>query len=472
MVDPGRRRLLRHGLVAAGGLGLGAAGLWQLLHPGAPLAAHPASGPLRAVADENTGLKILKLPAGFRYRTMAWAGETLADGYPAPGAADGMGVVADRDGIVTLIRNHELKGTSVPIGDPEKAWDVTGGGATTLKFDSRSERLLDSRISLGGTLNNCSGGVTPWGTWLSCEEAPVTPALLHYGTEMRQWKWHVDKARKPHGYVFEVHAEGETRPQPIVPMGQFYHEAAAVHAASGAVYMTEDNSPEAGFYRYVPHTPGRLRDGGRLQMMKVSGRPELKKHLPLRRPMDFAWVDIDKPGQGHSPGTHDCSGVVRQGIAAGATAFLSLEGCTCVGDSVYFTSKGSGRAKAGQIFHMDLEQSTLELVFESSDRNGFSGPDNLVVSPRGSLMVCEDRDGVMTAAQRIAWLDRAGRLFEFCQVNPRLKARHAGFKLRDTALSSEWSGACFSADGRWMFANIYNPGVTVAITGPWEAVPI
>ena len=32
---------------------------------------------------------------------------------------------------------------------------------------------------------------------------------------------------------------------------------------------------------------------------------------------------------------------------------------------------------------------------------------------------------------------------------------------------AEWAGACFSDDGRWLFANIYSPGFSVAITGPW-----
>ncbi len=34
--------------------------------------------------------------------------------------------------------------------------------------------------------------------------------------------------------------------------------------------------------------------------------------------------------------------------------------------------------------------------------------------------------------------------------------------------SSEWSGPCYSPDGNWLFANIYDPGITVAITGPWQ----
>ncbi len=37
--------------------------------------------------------------------------------------------------------------------------------------------------------------------------------------------------------------------------------------------MTEDNGPKAGFYRFIPDAPGRLSQGGRLQMMKVVDRP-------------------------------------------------------------------------------------------------------------------------------------------------------------------------------------------------------
>ena len=32
---------------------------------------------------------------------------------------------------------------------------------------------------------------------------------------------------------------------------------------------------------------------------------------------------------------------------------------------------------------------------------------------------------------------------------------------------SEWAGAVFSPDGKWLFVNIQTPGVTFAITGPW-----
>ena len=67
----------------------------------------------------------------------------------------------------------------------------------------------------------------------------------------------------------------------------------------------------------------------------------------------------------------------------------------------------------------------------------------------------------------MAGLTQQGELFRFCSVNPDRRGTYLGHDLAKTALVSEWAGATFSHDGVWMFLNIYNPGVTLAITGPW-----
>jgi secreted PhoX family phosphatase len=90
------------------------------------------------------------------------------------------------------------------------------------------------------------------------------------------------------------------------------------------------------------------------------------------------------------------------------------------------------------------------------------------VSPRGSLVVCEDRLTTHKDAQIVAGLTREGEFFRFCQVNPDLRGDYGGHDLAETARKSEWAGATFSQDGAWLFLNIYSPGVTLAITGPWQ----
>jgi hypothetical protein len=467
-----RRAFLKHGLVAAGGLVLGLAAWSQLQKTGTSLSHHKSLGPLIPTQDQSTGLPILNLPNGFEYHSFAWAGETLADGYRSPRACDGMGIVADSNGVVTMIRNHELRGSMGATGDPSMAWDNTGGGTTTLKFDTNEKRLVDSGVSLGGTVNNCAGGVTPWGTWLSCEEGPVTPELMHLGTEPRQWLWKLDNAKKRHGFVFEVHPDGAMNPEPIVAMGQFYHEAAAVDPATGVVYMTEDRAPFAGLYRYLPDVPGKLAKGGLLQMLRVTGHSELKGAVSRNQQMSIGWVEIADPEQGHTPGTHDGAGVVAQGMAAGGTGFISLEGCIYYDGSIFFTSKAGGEARLGQVFRLDLENNTLQLIFEATRQSSFSGPDNIIVSPRGSLMICEDRLGTYKDGQCVAALDAMGQLFAFCQTNTDLRGIYGGHELHNTAITSEWAGVCFSEDGQWMFANLYSPGITFAITGPWDDGPV
>src|SRR5678816_2300198 len=69
--------------------------------------------------------------------------------------------------------------------------------------------------SLSGTIRNCAGGTTPWGSWLTCEESVSKPD---------------GKINKEHGYVFEVPAAA-TEPVdqvPLTAMGRFNHEAACV----------------------------------------------------------------------------------------------------------------------------------------------------------------------------------------------------------------------------------------------------
>ena len=44
-----------------------------------------------------------------------------------------------------------------------------GGGTTTLVYNPKTQKVETEYLSLAGTLVNCGGGITPWGSWISCE---------------------------------------------------------------------------------------------------------------------------------------------------------------------------------------------------------------------------------------------------------------------------------------------------------------
>lgn len=415
-------------------------------------------GPLRPVADEATGLPLLELPEGFRYRSFGWAGMPLAGGGRVPGSADGMGIVRVDGERFTLVRNHEVVDASGSFGPASSHYDAPcSGGTVTLVYDRATGTLETVRGSLSGTLMNCAGGVTPWGSWLSCEEL-VTPPQ-HSG----RFQGHPFRLERPHGFVFEVPADGSSAGRPLTALGQFRHEAAAVDPRDGTVYLTEDHQP-AGFYRLLPTTPGRLADGGRLQMLRAQGQPDLRRGLRAGQRLDVDWVDIEKPAEGYRADAQRGDGVVRQGQAAGGSLFTRLEGLEVGADEVFFTSTDGGDARCGQVFRFIPSQQQLELFFESPDRGVLDYPDNLCLGPRGLVVLCEDSK---QPVQRLWGLDRQGGLFELARNHVQLDGQAAALGHRGDFRGAEWAGACFSPDGRTLFANVYRPGFTVAISGPF-----
>ncbi|MDX1396354.1 MAG: DUF839 domain-containing protein, partial [Gemmatimonadota bacterium] len=263
---------------------------------------------------------------------------------------------------------------------------------------------------------------------------------------------------------FEVPAaaDEQTPAVPLRDMGRFVHEAVAVDPATGIVYETEDVNRRAGFYRFTPRTPGRLNDGGALEMLAIAGRPEADLRRGQRTgawlPVD--WVPIEDPDPEGAEA--DASTVFNEGRGKGGARLSRLEGCWYGDGSIYFHSTNGGEAQSGQVWRYVPEQDALVLVFESPDAEVLDAPDNLTVSPRGGLILCEDATG----SSRLHGLTVDGEIFEFA---------------RNILNGREFAGATFSPDGRILFVNIQgdldsfgpgNLGMTFAIRGPWEEGPL
>lgn len=430
----------------------------------AALAPKSMNGAGLGALQMNTGQPIL-LPRGFAYTTFSPAGAEMDDGLLVPGMHDGMGAFAAPDGRTILVRNHENEAAwkqHSPFGpnnerlglvDRELIYD-TGhmiepaiGGTTTVVFDTKTQRMDKHFLSLIGSIRNCAGGQTPWGTWVTCEE-------VNSEREPHEEDWH--------GYNFEVTPTTEpglVKPVALRDMGRFRHEAVAVDPASGAVYETEDLG-DGLLYRFLPHEKGNLAAGGRLQALAIKGQPQMDTRnwptlpkFPHGRPLEVEWIDLDNVD---SP-TLDLR---YRGRAKGAAVFARGEGAWWGEGEGYFVMTNGGANTFGQIFRYipspfegtarESEQpGRIELFAEPNDTELLRNGDNITIAPWGDLIICEDTKGV----NRIMGVSAAGEFYEIAaNVAPE---------------GSEWAGACFSPDGTTLFANIQKPGYTVAITGPW-----
>ena len=402
----------------------------------ARLATAPGYGPLRPVADQTTGLELLALPQGFEYVSYGWTNDLMSDGVPTPSAHDGMAAFRRGD-MVNIVRNHERNPApafTTPAYNPGG-----GGGTTTMVFDPGSGEFRESYGSLGGTVRNCAGGPTPWGTWLTCEETFSETAGMR------------------HGYVFEVPSEGKGNPTPYTAMGRFNHEAAAVDPATGIVYETEDRG-DACLYRFLPDTAGDLGRGGVLQAMKIGQGTTDTRGDGSRVYGAISWVTIDEP----DPAT-DTVRVEAQ--AKGAAIFGRLEGAWYGNDRIYVITTNGGPAGEGQVFELDPATDTFKVLYASPGAEVLNAPDNMCVSPRGGLVLCEDGGGV----EYVHGLTTDGEIFRFAQNITDLRGGTAGKNVAPSDYrGSEWAGSVFEPkNGSWLFVNLQSPGITFAITGPW-----
>jgi uncharacterized protein len=382
---------------------------------------------------------ILDLPEGFQYRVISKMGDTMTDGTKVPTRHDGMAAFAGANNTTILVRNHELNpdGTDVVTATEAQKYDnLSQGGTTTLVIDS-NRRLLEEYVSLAGTNRNCAGGTTTWGSWISCEEDVATPNTNK--------KDNPKNVSRKHGYNFEVIAgKPLTSSVPLIAMGRFRHEAIATDPNTGIIYETED-CKDSCIYRFIPKVKGDLASSGTLEALVIKGIPKMLTEVdfPLNTPKAVEWVRLEDVDPEDDTLRYEAQ-------SKGAAIFKRGEGMCYADGYIYWTCTNGGKAGKGQIFRYDVTKETVELFVESPEVSVLDFPDNLIMSPFGDLIVCEDGVG----EQFVVGINPQGQCYRFA---------------RNALNNKEFAGVCFAPDGQTMFVNIYEPGMTLAIWGNWKA---
>lgn len=354
-------------------------------------------------------------------------------------AAEGAAPMAGRD-----YRWHEKPDGGACFAAPDGGWvyvsnsekndihDAAGVGA--LRFDADGT-LVDAYPILTGSTKNCAGGATPWGTWLSCEETDS-------------------------GYVYECFPLGTAADAVKLPaLGKFQHEACAIDPLADPmhVYMTEDQRNDAGFngglfYRFVP--AANVADGSRPDLTRGLLQAAVVDPGDIFTPRAVRWVDVPNP---------EPVDLVRHEAVLRATRYQVPRGEHFDGGEgiwyhaadhgIVFSTKGDNR-----LWRYDIGAATVQAIYDddSSPDNILSALDNVIMTPDGDIVCCEDGDDTQVVA-----ITPDGRQVPMLQLLG----------------NGEPAGPSFSPDGQRLYVSGYsgpsgpgdsrNLGATYEIAGPW-----
>ena len=335
-----RREFMDTGLRSMVAVGFGAT-FWDDLLAAAE-GGHARKGPgygrLRSPDDHG-----IRLPEGFRSRVVARGGQRVAGtGYVWHEASDGAATFATRKGGWILVSNSE----------------TDDGGASAIRF--RPDGSVDDAYRiLSGTTQNCSGGSTPWGTWLSCEEVEG-------------------------GFVWECDPTGRRTAVKRPALGAFKHEAAAVDPRRRHIYLTEDLE-DGGLYRFTARQWRNLREG-------------LLEIATVHRGGRVTWAEVPDPS-GRRTSTRD--------QVPHSTRFQRAEGIRFDRGVVYVATTADQRLHA-----YDVEKGRIRVIYDglASASAPILRPDQLGVSPNGDVFVCED---IATEEIHLGVIDRSRKMSHF-----------------------------------------------------------
>ena len=359
----------------------------------------------------------LLLPKGFSYTVLFSEGDTVVDIFGKRGPAKGGHDLCiyiplnDSSNHGYLYVGHETRTSDDFLGD--------GGGGTLVEVIKNGKswsvegtpKAVDFK-SLGGSMHNCGGSITPDGKVLTCEESyPRSNADIFFGGRgIRDTSNFKGKPKyQNYGWVVEVDWKSAKATRKLEALGRFEHECVWAMEDGKTLYMTDDETP-AIFYKFIADTKGDYTKG-KLFAYRQSEDGEGGSWILI--PNDYKYLE-------------NCNDIA---IKSGATMFVRHEWIVQSGKYLYITetgsdefnlnqslylgghlakhlreksdSKGNIKDPYGRVLKLDLESLKMSVFVEGglmkdSPEACFSNPDALNkvrLSGKDYLVISEDCNG-------------------------------------------------------------------------------
>lgn len=359
---------------------------------------------------------------------------------------------------------------------PNSSYNTRLSGETKIPF-ANNQKVAGKSYAIG-TFANCSGGITPWNTILTCEENYQD----YYGEYNRHAKkgkeitedkngavmWHKQESYDPRHYGWVVEFNPETKEsKKILGIGRYSHECAKPVLNSDGrtvVYSGDDQNNEC-LYKFVASKKGSLDEGelyvASLEQKKwisldLNKNPLLKKHFknqtdvftycreaahlvggtPLARPED---IEVDQ-FNGH--------------------VFVALTNNKTKND--YF---GSILKIIEPNNDYTSETFEYETFLTGGPNAGLACPDNLVFDKKGNLWITTDISGESMNKGFYKGFGHNG-LFVIPRSGPQ-----AGnvIQVASAPIDAEFTGPCFSDDYKTLFLSVQHPGELTPLGGPFTS---
>jgi secreted PhoX family phosphatase len=367
------------------------------------------------------------------------------------------------------LERREVGGSIVHVRKVQGRWQMVPNSRYNRRLDAFTpipfacERAIEGKISAIGTLANCAGGVTPWGSILSCEEnyqnfvGEVSYAdgrrLVTMVDEYLSWSNHVALPPEHYGWVVEVNPKtGEAKK--LTALGRFCHECATTVVAQDGrcVVYSGDDTEQEHIYKFIGAKPGSLEKGSLYVADTVNG-----KWLLLDREKDPRLKMAFKDQTELLIRTREAAKII------GATPQDRPEDIEIdpITKHVFIALTNGLKKKNhfGSILKLvEKGNDPLSLEFKASTfmpgGADFACPDNMVFDPRGNLWMCTDISGKALYKEPYGRFGSNG-LFYIPLSGP---FAGAAYQVASAPAGAEFTGPCFAPDYKSLFLSVQHPG--------------